>query len=1592
MKLRRRTQRLVASLLAVTLATNTAALPTVPGDLDEDDTVSVRDLVLLLDHANGNALLPAELLPYADYDQDGYPATPDADRGADLILGRGSVAPTRFRTSPTPGEDGVSVIRHFDIDFHRPLADGTVLDASNVTATFGGETLGGSYRLNSARDHLSVTFDEDLPASSRIRVVIQGDGVNDVFGDAIDADDDGEAGGEGEVEFDTLDLSTLAGTAICGRVFASEMATEPGGETVNVPLAGVVLTVEGDDSLTTTTDEDGNFRLDPAPAGKFFVTIDGAMAELQGMEEGAYYPTLGKPFESTPGEEVNVGEIFLPEVPNGTLQEASATEDTEITFAPGVTGKFPNLAGTSVTAAAGSVVDASGLPGGMIGIAPVAPDRLPGKLPPTLDPAVVITVQAQDAVAFDSPLEACFPNLPNPTTGEVLPPGAQAGLASFNHASGVWEIVAPMTITPDGLFACTDEGYGILAPGWHGTSRSSIIRTPPPNAPCPDFGWSDVYDISKQVLRCLRKLSGFGAIADAITQVITAVRDVYKAGMQLKEQYDRGEITGAALRDALAAISQSKTAAVAAFEAVKDANLIDKLLSLIECATGMLATISGLLCRRAQCAGWVAEAICAVVDPFIRFVDLLARNIAALEDKITSAPLTALCASIDAIVISTSSADSEADPRSLDRDTLGVDPEISDMLGQVIEDAGEVLGIFEEMQQELEPVEDIQESFDALLPGVARALIETGGLGNGYYRFEANGFVQRGKASPQGSIELIVPPNAEYVLEVLVLGEDMLAVSKGTTPRPGVAAGLAPFVLTLLEDAVDTDEDLLPDVGEPVVGTLVDDPDTDMDGVLDGAEILAGLDPLDNVPARTGIVATSPTPGGIASDVHAFDDLLAVAVGPEGVSLFNVFNGMDPMLIAQVDTLGEALRAVVGDGYVAVADGSAGLAVIDVSDPSQATVNHQLAFGTSVLSAAWLGDLVLVGLADGRLELMEAPTRTRLARALLGGPVRDIRAAGDRIFAVTDDMLHVLELFEGELVVLHSVASPFSISANARLFVGDGTAFTTHGRGYNSFEIDEAGLPTLRSAGNTAQLGWKQIVDNGSGIGLAAVGLNAGVSDGHVSLYRTSDLTNTDDFLTTFLTPGIARSVTIYNGLGYVADQGASLHAMSYLATDLLGVPPTIELATTAVDDAAEEGQVFRLTGLASDDVQVRNVEFWIDGERAATDGSFPFEHRFTVPLASVQEVVKVRARASDTGGNATWTDELVFDIVEDATPPRLLVVSPRAGSIGGAVNSISASFNEPIDLDALPENPLTLTSPGLDGVLGTLDDVVSSGPLLPVADGATLLLALDAPVGPGAHRAELVAVQDLAGNMAANGTAWNFIIFSDVDGDGDGVPDEAEDALGLDPTLADTDGDTVPDGEEDNDGDGLNNSTEVAVETDPGRPDTDENGVNDGDEDFDTDGLSNAEEDELDTLLIDDDTDDDTWLDGIEVALGSNPLDPGSRPVFTATARPPVSLVVPAQDGLSTVASSPPLNLVVPTQDGLSTVFSRPPLDVVVPTQDGLSTVLSRPPLDVVVPNQAGLSTVLATPSLDLAVPTQEGLSTVVASPPTSVTYEPDE
>lgn len=381
-------------------------------------------------------------------------------------------------TSPRPGESGVSVQREVVLHFSDPLAPGTALTPDQFYAMAGTRRLLGRAVVSEDRRSATLFHLEPLPGGALVTAVLDGTGVRDAAGRELDADGDGQPGGRTVLSFQTHANRGLGNTAVVGQVFASELGTDAQGQPVNRPLEGVIITVDGaEETLRAITDAEGRFTLSPAPSGRFFVHVDGRPAAGSQWPEGDYYPFIGKAWEAVPGRTNNPaggsGQIYLPLIRRGTLQTVSATTETRITFSTETLAANPELSGVEVLVPANSLFADNGTRGGRVGIAPVPPDRLPEPLPPGLELPLVITVQTDGPSNFDRPVPVRFPNLPDPVTGERLPPGAKSALISFNHDTGRWELSGPMTISEDGQFAVSDAGTGIRQPGWHGSAPFS---------------------------------------------------------------------------------------------------------------------------------------------------------------------------------------------------------------------------------------------------------------------------------------------------------------------------------------------------------------------------------------------------------------------------------------------------------------------------------------------------------------------------------------------------------------------------------------------------------------------------------------------------------------------------------------------------------------------------------------------------------------------------------------------------------------------------------------------------------------------------------------------------------------------------------------------------------------------------------------------------------------------------------------------------------------------------------------------------------------------------------------------------------------
>ncbi|MHB1034193.1 MAG: Ig-like domain-containing protein [Pirellulales bacterium] len=194
--------------------------------------------------------------------------------------------------------------------------------------------------------------------------------------------------------------------------------------------------------------------------------------------------------------------------------------------------------------------------------------------------------------------------------------------------------------------------------------------------------------------------------------------------------------------------------------------------------------------------------------------------------------------------------------------------------------------------------------------------------------------------------------------------------------------------------------------------------------------------------------------GGIANDVVLSGTLAYVADGNAGLAIIDVTNPTAPIQLGALDTGGSAYGVAVSDLLVYVADGDAGLAIVDVSNPASPVLLGRFDTSGSAYDVVVSGTLAYV--ADNSAGLVIIDVTNPAAPVRLGGYDTDGAAGG--VFVV-GTLAYVADGGAGLVVI--DVANP---AAPTRLGGCDtsGTAYSVAIAGRTAYVADGgAGLQIL---------------------------------------------------------------------------------------------------------------------------------------------------------------------------------------------------------------------------------------------------------------------------------------------------------------------------------------------------------------------------------------------------------------------------------------------------------------------------------------------------------------------------------------------------
>ena len=572
-----------------------------------------------------------------------------------------------------------------------------------------------------------------------------------------------------------------------------------------------------------------------------------------------------------------------------------------------------------------------------------------------------------------------------------------------------------------------------------------------------------------------------------------------------------------------------------------------------------------------------------------------------------------------------------------------------------------------------------------------------------YYRFELdNGFDLVGQSEEIGDFTEVLPPNTDYTLTVYQPSTNTSGVYTGKSNQSGNITDLGVLFRPDF-GGLDTDGDRIPDVGEKVIGTSIDNTDTDNDGIDDAAELEQGLDPLGGQNYPTGIIASLPVRGEAkaviveGSNLESTGQTAYVATGSYGLAIVDASQFSNPIVQGQLELSGDATDVGVDNNLeiAAVATNSGGLQLVDVSDLMLPVLNRTIDLNATKVEVIEGVAYATVGASIRAIDLLTGKEIQNLK--LPGyGEVTGMAREGNLLYAFVSgsDTFSVIDISEmGRAEVLGQLDNANVASRDVGVFAANGVAYLA-GSGIRTIDISNPNNPTFIADPNLFFTA-RNMALNGSGLALVAAE-NQGIG-----VYDISDPQNTNNFLAQIDTPGFAYDVAIASGISFVADRNGELQVINYLPFDNQGQAPSVKIDTDVIDaDPNLEGiQVFEgsnitLSSELTDDRQIRNVETLINGEVVGNDVSFPFDSNIFVPQITPEtDIMEVQLRATDTGGNTSLSDVLELQIIPDTIAPEINSIKPIFGStVGLGQQTVEIIFSEPIDTETVNINTITVS------------------------------------------------------------------------------------------------------------------------------------------------------------------------------------------------------------------------------------------------------------------------------------------------------------
>ena len=481
---------------------------------------------------------------------------------------------------------------------------------------------------------------------------------------------------------------------------------------------------------------------------------------------------------------------------------------------------------------------------------------------------------------------------------------------------------------------------------------------------------------------------------------------------------------------------------------------------------------------------------------------------------------------------------------------------------------------------------------------------------------------------------------------------------------------------------------------------------------------------------------------GYANNVDVNNGYAYVAAGSAGLQIVNVSNPSAPVIVGAIDTPGNANDVRVVGNIAYVADGFSGLQIIDVTNPQAPAIIGALdtpgeANDVFVASSiAYVAD----GVAGVQIVSVANPRAPLLVRTVdTPGTARGIAVSGT-IAVVADDSpapaLRVLNVTNpsAATIVGSATLNPEVIDVD---LVGTFAYVANYTAGVSVVDLTVPTAP-VRVGGlpGSAPTGFvPRDVQVAGQFAIFAEQLFANAVAPIVDITEPAvpRLRGVVDFGQDYAGTGIAISgpFVYWTGQSFVvtAENGTNgttrLFVGQYIAQeDRAGVPPTVTIESPTGSAQAIEGTSVTVRVTATDDIAVASVNFLIDGQVAFVDTSQPYEFTFNAPAAAVGSI-QIGASATDLASNVGTAQPVTLSIIPDPlTRVTGRVVDASGNPVSGATVSAFEQSSQTLGdgTFSILGVPTARGSIVVNASLQTPTDLLtgSSVPRAPVPSGAT--------------------------------------------------------------------------------------------------------------------------------------------------------------------------------------------------------------------------------------------------------------------------------